>query len=123
MKTDRLLQETVARCVSTIVYYFKSENTRAMAQRMAAEVRMIADSVGELGLGKSDVEEYVTRPLEAELVGRYGDELGGRLFGDFIATFEGNSSRRKPRGGVGVGLQERHLGGMGARPDRAAQQM
>jgi hypothetical protein len=88
MMTDRQIQEIVARCVSTLVFYHNSERSREADEQMAAEVQVIAGFVKELGLDVADVDKRIIRPVEFELIDRYGHEVTPRLFGEFIGAFE-----------------------------------
>lgn len=102
MATDRQLQETLARCVSTVVFYHNSHRSQKSAERMSIEAEVIAGFVEELSLVDGEAERFIVRPLEVELIDRYGHELGLRLFGEFIRAFEGRGaikSRHRETGG------------------------
>ena len=89
MATDRELQETIARCVSALVFYHKCGRTGETSERMAAEVQLIAGYVGEvLHLAGDEIESRLVRPLEFELTERFGREVGRRLLGEFLAAFD-----------------------------------
>jgi hypothetical protein len=88
MVSDRQVRETVARCVSTMVYYHNSERCRETAGQMAAEVQVIAGFVEEWGFDAAKINARVFRPVEDELIARYGHEVGPRMLGEFIDAFE-----------------------------------
>jgi hypothetical protein len=86
--SDRQIHETVARCISAMVFYHNSERSPMAVELMVIEIRAIAGSVEELGLGVAEVDAQILRPVEAELIARYGHEDGPRMLGQFIDAFE-----------------------------------
>jgi hypothetical protein len=72
-----------------MVFYHNSPRSQKTAEWMDDEVQTIADFVNKLGLGDGQTEEFVVRPLQSELLDRYGAELGPRLFRDFVLIFDG----------------------------------
>ncbi len=88
MVTERQIQETVARCVSTMVYYHNCERSHPSNERMTVEVQVIAGFVEEWKLKPTEVNRRVIRPLEVNLIARFGHELGPRLLLEFLRAFE-----------------------------------
>ena len=89
MATERQVQEMIARCVGIAVFYRNGELTTKTKALMAAEFRTAAGRIDELGMGRKAVEENVLRPMEAELIARYGPEEGRRSSAEFLKAFEG----------------------------------
>lgn len=89
MVTDRQIQETVARCVSTMVYYHNCERSRKAVEQMTVEIQLIAGFVGESGFNVAEINSRIFRPVEVELIVRYGHEVGPRMLAEFIEAFEG----------------------------------
>jgi hypothetical protein len=98
MVTERQVQETIARCVSTMVYYHNGERSRELDERMTAEIQMVAGFVRELDFSRDGVESRIIRPVEVELVARYGHEVGPRLASRFFEAFEGLEGLEIERG-------------------------
>jgi hypothetical protein len=92
MSNERQVRETVARCVSIIVYYHNCGRAPKTTTAMIADVRAVADLVARLELGTDEIDELILRPVEAELRARYGHELGFRLNNEFVGAFEGTGS-------------------------------
>ena len=88
MATERQVQETIARCISTMVFYHNSERSRKTEDRMIAEVQVIAGFVEELGFERGEAEERIIRPVELELIARYGYEVGPRMAVQFANAFQ-----------------------------------
>ena len=89
MHTERQLQEMVARCVATMVYYHNSPKTRHTDTLMNAEVQAHAAWVSGLNLGARRTDEGILRPVEAELIARYGEAAGHKCFNEFAKAFFG----------------------------------
>lgn len=87
MVTERQTLETVARCVSTMVFYHNGDRTGADREPMSSEVRLIAGFVAEWDLDADETEGLIIRPVEAELIARYGREIGPRLVREFADAF------------------------------------
>ena len=90
MATERQVQEAVARCVATMVLYHNEKRTRHTTIMMTAEVRATAAGVSELDLGHDQADKRVIRPVEGELVARYGPDTGRKLYNDFVKAFNGS---------------------------------
>ncbi len=88
MVSDRQIRETVARCVSTMVFYHNGERSRDTAELMTVEIQVIAGFVEEWGFDAAEINARVFRPVESELIARYGHEVGPRMLGEFIDAFE-----------------------------------
>lgn len=70
---------------------------------MASEVQAMAGRVGEIGVKPGEADGHILRPVEAELLARYGHELGPRLTRMFLEAFGnpgGVSARQVVPGGV-----------------------
>src|SRR4051812_42543057 len=89
MSIERQVQETIAQCVGIGVFYHNlgglTTKTRAM---MLAEFRTVAAKVKELGLGPKATGERLLGPVEAELIARYGIEVGRKINAEFLRAFE-----------------------------------
>jgi len=88
--TQRQFQEAVAQCVSIVVFYQNGKRTPQSLGRMRSEIRDVAATVA--GMADPDEVPYrVDLLVEGELVARYGQELGSRLFADFQKEFQAGS--------------------------------
>jgi hypothetical protein len=88
MVTGRQVDEMVARCVSCLVYYRNIGETPETRSQRGAEVRAIATWARGVGLK----EEVFLRPVEAELIARYGPEVGTRLAGEVARAFKATAA-------------------------------
>ena len=91
MATERQIQETIARCVSIVVFFHNSQKTPKMKTMMVAEVQTVAGWVEELGMGGMAADEQILLPVELELLARYGHEVGRRLNAEFARAFKGSA--------------------------------
>jgi hypothetical protein len=89
MVTERQVEETVARCVSCMVFYVNSGKTRQSKGLMTAEIQAAARLVAQWGLIGKTAEDSFLRPVDAELVARYGLVDGRKLSGEFAEAFIG----------------------------------
>jgi hypothetical protein len=89
MATERQLQETVARCVSIMVYYYNTPRAPETKERMIAEVKLVAAWDIELDLSPGDTDRHIFRPVEGELLARYGPEVARGLHAEFLDAYEG----------------------------------
>ncbi len=87
MANEREIQELVARCVSCMVFYHNTKADPQARATMMSDVRLIRTQVGPLGLDGEDIEQWIVRPVEYELVVRYGNEAGWSLFREFTEAF------------------------------------
>lgn len=87
MATEREIQETVARCVAGLVFYVNSGKTPKTKAMMVAEARAVAALVAGWGLS----DDRILRPVEAELVARYGPETRAGLHAEFVKAFKGKA--------------------------------
>ena len=92
MSIEREARELVARCVSIMVCHLYSERTPEADDGMRADVRAVAACAAGLGDGPFDVEGLILRPVEDELLARFGHEAGVRLNGVFRDAFEGRAA-------------------------------
>ena len=74
MVPDRQVQETIARCVSIVIYYRNGEQTAKAKALMVAEVQAIAAGVTEMGAEQG----LILHGVEAELVARYGPQVAAQ---------------------------------------------
>jgi hypothetical protein len=86
--TERQAQEIVARCISVLVAYHNGERTPEATAMMVVKVQAVAVWVDELGFSIGETDEHVLRPVEAELLARYGHEAGVRISREFLDAFE-----------------------------------
>ncbi|WP_406695856.1 hypothetical protein V5E97_33150 [Singulisphaera sp. Ch08] len=87
MATEREIQETIARCVSIMVYYHNCGKTAHTKEQMTAEIGTVAQTVKGWASG-NDPWGRILDSVNAELIARYGFELGVRLDGEFYKAFE-----------------------------------
>jgi len=92
MATNREIQETIARCVSIMVFYHNMGKTTHTKALMAAEIGVVAQSVKE-SMSQDDTWRRVLESVNVELIARYGPELGVRLDGEFYKAFEAAMGR------------------------------
>ena len=90
MATEREIQETIARCVSIVVFFQNSQKTSKMKGMMAAEVKAIAGWLEEAGLCGVVIDEQILFPVGSELLIRYGPVIGRRLNAEFARAFKGS---------------------------------
>ena len=88
MATERQISQTIERCVAAMVRYHDRARSPEADVRMITEVQVVAGFVEELGLAIGEIGERIVRPVEDELVGRYGREDGPRLAARFVGAFE-----------------------------------
>lgn len=100
MTTDRQFREIISRCVSTMVFYHDSVRSCEVVRWVLQEVRDIAVEVADLGLEGEEAYQLILRPVEDDLIRRYGHEVGPRISGRFIDEFEGEFSAKEPAVGV-----------------------
>jgi hypothetical protein len=87
MAIEREIQETIARCVGIMVFYVNSQKTRPAKALMIAEVQAVAGLVKKWGLSGQAMDDSVFRPVEAELLARYGREEARKLNTEFVEAF------------------------------------
>jgi hypothetical protein len=85
---ERQAREVIARCISILVAYHNGERTPDATAMMATKVQAVAIWVDELDLSVDETDEQVLRPVEAELLARYGHEAGVRISREFLDAFE-----------------------------------
>lgn len=89
MVSERQLQETIARCVSCMVFYVNSGKTRQAKREMIAEAQAAASLLAKWGLSGRAAEDSFLKPFEAEMVARYGPADSRKLSKDFVEAFNG----------------------------------
>ena len=90
MATDREVEEMIARCVGIMVFYRNSGKTTQSKGQMAAEIRAVAGCIKEWH-SADGVVGCILDSVKAEMIARYGHELGTRLDGEFYKAFEGEA--------------------------------
>ena len=106
MTTDRAIQETFARGVSIMVYYHQDGRVKSNRELMIAEIQNLAAHVADLDLKDHEIADRFLLPMQAEMVGRFGPEIGPRLASTFLRAFEG--SARVLRNPNAVPLMQSH---------------
>jgi hypothetical protein len=89
MTQARVLDEIVAGCLAIVVLYHDHEKTRATEDMISQEIQALGELVAGMGLPGDAIECHVIRPLERELIGRYGHEVGPRITSQCIGAFHG----------------------------------
>jgi hypothetical protein len=87
MPTDRVIEETIARCVSAMVCFHNTERSPDSHESMRIEIRAIGDLVCSWQLDDDGWETILDR-VRRELLVRYGRETGDRIVTEFAAAFE-----------------------------------
>ncbi|WP_435011835.1 hypothetical protein P12x_006069 (plasmid) [Tundrisphaera lichenicola] len=100
MTTDRQFREIISRCVSTMVFYHDSVRSCEVVRWVLQEIREIAREVSDRGLDGDEAYRCILRPVEDDLIRRYGYEVGPRISGRFIDEFEGEFASRESAVGV-----------------------
>jgi hypothetical protein len=93
--TNRQIEEATARCVAIIVYYQNLPGAKEKAA-MSAELQAEARSLGRCGLREGVDGDRLVGGVKAELIARYGAEVGGQLHGEFVRAFEGRPAPPQP---------------------------
>ncbi len=84
--TEREVEEVIARCVSAAIYLEGCEPT-ARAEAVS-DIHDVARIVGAWGVPWARIRERLLRPVEAELVSRYGPVTGPERNRTFLEEFE-----------------------------------
>ena len=84
--TKKEVMGVIARCVSIMTAYHRSDQTAHSKAVMVAEVHAVADRVKGLNLMSGD--GLILGSVEGELIARRGPEVGSRLNGEFVGAFE-----------------------------------
>ncbi len=92
MTTERQIQETIARCVSIVVFFHNSQKSPKMRSMMVAEVQTVARWAEELGMCDRAADEQIVLSVESELLARYGPVVGRRLNAEFAKAFKGSTA-------------------------------
>ena len=87
MATERQIRETVARCVSCMVYYVNSGKTPQVKRVMTAELQETAPFITQWGVSDSAIDDSLLGPIEAGLVARYGPVEGLKLSQELAGLF------------------------------------
>lgn len=75
------------RCLASISWYVENGNHLKAKLAMKAEIRELAREVAHWCLNGESKARLFLRPMEAELVQRYGPHLGRQLYWDFVDVF------------------------------------
>ncbi|MDB5349679.1 MAG: hypothetical protein JWN86_926 [Planctomycetota bacterium] len=81
--SSRDISEHLSRCVATMVFYHKDGASWSGAQLLWDEARFLRAWADESGSGEALIT-LVLSPLEGELSGRFGPEVGRRLHHEFL---------------------------------------
>jgi hypothetical protein len=87
MATRRQVDEIVARCVASAVFYVSSGKTLGAKAEMAADAVDAFRTVSHWELCGRAVEQAILRRLEGELTARYGNGPGRSLAREFGEAF------------------------------------
>lgn len=87
MPTDRAIDETIARCVSSMVRYHNTERSTDATDTMLQDIRAIAAQFISWELAW-DEWDMVRQCVRGELLTRYGHEAGTRICAEFADAFE-----------------------------------
>ena len=89
MATDRKVQEAAARGVAVMVHFHNGPKTKQAREVLVAEVQALAAWADGAGLDAEARRLGIVEPVKAGLDLRYPDGEASRLYGEFIAAFEG----------------------------------
>jgi hypothetical protein len=84
MATDREVLETIARCVSIMVWYHNSEKTPETSAMMTADLRQVAAWLAEQRLDHSEIENRIVDSVASELLIRHGYDIAPGLYNVFL---------------------------------------
>jgi hypothetical protein len=70
MATARQIQETVARCVSSMVFYVNSGKTRQAKGAIVAEIRAAVDIVSQWALTSPTTNDSFLHQIDVEMLRR-----------------------------------------------------
>ena len=97
---EREVSEQLARCVATMVFYQADGWSWSGAQLLWEQTRSLQAWASESGLGEG-LSESILTPLEGELSGRFGPEVGLKLHREFLRALEDAGEGEAP-------AQDRH---------------
>jgi len=86
MVAERQIQELIARYVAIAVYYHNCGDT----SKRAAEFQAVAAEVKGWRFSRTETEERILGPVEAEISARYGGAEGRRIHAEVIKGFRGS---------------------------------
>ncbi len=89
MATQREVLEAAARCMAVMVHYHNGARTKLARQVLVDEVQALAGWADAAGLDAEAKRVGIVEPVQVGLLLRYTDVEAGRLFGEFVAAFEG----------------------------------
>jgi hypothetical protein len=98
MEADRAVLETLARCVSLLVYYRNSGRTAQAREVLEADVAVVAAWVEEAGLSREELGRRILSPLLAQLHDRYTSGEALDLYEAFLAASNATGSMPSPSG-------------------------
>lgn len=93
MTTQRQVQETIARCVSSLVYYVNDRKSLEATRMVEYEIDRIAHWVTNEGLDER-ADLVIRRPVVKELTDRYGRTAALQLAARFLRPL--GRERREP---------------------------
>jgi|GEM_PF-5470795 len=71
-----------------MVCYYGDVRNPIAKDIMIADVQVVVGGVNASGMEPDEVEVRILRPVGAELIARYGHEVGPRLHAEFLKTFD-----------------------------------
>jgi hypothetical protein len=83
MATEREIDEMVARCVSSLVYYVKDSQSLEATRMVEYEIDRIAHWLSREGLN-ADVDGLIRAPVVEELTSRFGRFASRKLSARFL---------------------------------------
>ncbi len=86
MATDREIRETIARCVSSIVYYDRCGRTAQAREVFEADVALVREWLDSEGMAGAEVVIQILAPVLSELSDRYESAEAAILHGEFVAA-------------------------------------
>lgn len=102
MKTDRRVDEAIARCVSIMVYHHNAERADEPDATLNEDIRGIVLDPKLRRLDDDDLDRLILAPVRDELVARYGHEVGPRLCSLLVCRLDEVLTDVRVRGAVGV---------------------
>jgi hypothetical protein len=88
MLSDRQRSQAISRCVSAMIFYHDASRSGEVVRWVVAEIRAIANEVAGWGIDGEETYRSILRPVEDDLILRFGHEVGPRLSHKFIDDFE-----------------------------------
>jgi hypothetical protein len=87
LRQKREIQETLAWCVSIMVFHHNTRSTQGAAEVLLEDVRLVARWVQESDITHDEFIAHLMVPLKIELESRYGKAVGRMLHEEFFAAY------------------------------------